>query len=202
MNITKIAIILSILYFYKKSNIECLILACILLLFCFEMQNTEKFTTDEALQNLASMYNSGTLTCTNLKVTNNADIKTLSTNSIANETLLAQKGDINLTGKINGNTTFSNDVTITGDLNASKSITSPTAKLGKFRLQDNIVADNEFYIRNKGDAMGNKFVFQNDGSHVIYRCDGWVGWAFSHGKDRGWGNGCPTKPSDNDNIWK
>lgn len=199
--IALLSIVIGIFYFYVKKDINLLLLSCILFLVYFELKNkNEHMSTDEAIQNLSSMFNSNTITCKNLKVIGNADVGgVLSTNgniNINNDVIF--KDNIKLNGKLNivGSTNLSGDVNIAGKLTSSDIITAPKAKLGKFRFENNIVSDDQFHIINKNGA-GSRFVFQNDGNILGYRCDGWVSSGLNMGgTDRGWGRGCSAKPDD------
>lgn len=199
-----LAMTFSIFYFYYNKEIKLLLLSCVLFLVYFElknkMENNERFTTNEAIQNLASMYNSETITCKNLKVLNNTEMGgalTVGGNTNINGNMNFKDG-ITLNGKMNitGVTEITGNTNITGKLTTTDMITSPRGKFGKIRLENNIVGDEQFHITNK-NGTGTRLSFANDGNIVPLRCDGWTSGGLDGRIMAGWGNGyCPTKPND------
>lgn len=96
-----IATICAGIYFYYNKNTELLIIIALLILMYLEKYTSksidiEHFDSNEAVQNLASMYNSDKITVKNLEVT----------------------GDVN----IKGNTNITGNTTLTGNANITKAI--------------------------------------------------------------------------------
>jgi hypothetical protein len=78
-----------------------IVIAIVLLLYYFNSNMMEGFTNDEALKNIASIYNSGNMSVTDANITNSLTAKTATIN-----------GDLKVTGTTNllGNGLFANDL--------------------------------------------------------------------------------------------
>lgn len=118
-----ISLILCGIYFYSKNLNNHLILVCLFGLYfvLFQYKNTfENMTTDEALQNISTMYNSGVLKATNLELTGDLKVggKTILTGIVNANGDLNIKGDLN-TGKnlnVEGSTTMKSNLTLNENL--------------------------------------------------------------------------------------
>lgn len=103
-----------------------IIIILVLVYFCFNTTNTtniinkEGFTNDEAIQNIASVYNTGTMTVTNSNVTSVLTAKTA-----------AVQGDLNVTGASN----------LTGKLTSANAqinnLTAPIANITTLNVTGN-----------------------------------------------------------------
>ncbi len=129
-----IATLFALFYFVKCKDFNSIIILAILSLVIinmFNIQNTENFTATEALANISSMYNQGTLTCSNLNVTNsatfNGDVMAKGKLSVVGDTALGPlqvtsatfNGDVMAKGKLSvvGDTALG-PLQVTGDTNA------------------------------------------------------------------------------------
>jgi hypothetical protein len=64
------------IYFYQKGSLDNLIIVCLLVIFIFVFfNNKEHLSTDEAVENIAQMYNNKKLTVTDLDVLGNLTVK-------------------------------------------------------------------------------------------------------------------------------
>lgn len=133
-----ICLLLCGLYFYQKNLKNNLIIICLfgLYLVLFHNNNNEHLTTDEAIQNLASLYNSGTLKATNLEIS--GDLKVAGNSMLNNVSVSKNVTTPDLTTDniiVNKNLTANNDANIKGIL----SVTGKSKLASNVELGDNLV---------------------------------------------------------------
>ncbi|ATZ81099.1 hypothetical protein BMW23_1055 [Bodo saltans virus] len=121
-------------YFYYKQKMDMLVLICIFVVYVFlnENEKHENFSSNEAVQTIANMYNSGTLKASNIVLT----------------------GDLTVGGNISGNNisasknVASNDITVANSIKVSDNLTITKNMLespGRFHFK----GDERFYFLNK-----------------------------------------------------
>ncbi len=135
---------------YTKTIIIMIVILFIILFVFKNQEQYENFTNDEAIQNVASLYNSGLATVTNLNA-----ISTLKTPSLTSDGRLHISGPeylylLNKSGVIigkewggNGNLTVSGDTNVSGGINAGN------------------------YINTKGNGSGGTHIPYTDGNNYL-----------------------------------
>jgi hypothetical protein len=111
-------ILLASVYFYKKKSVDSLILIAVLAVYVFltnKDTNTNEHFDTEAIQNLSSMFQNGTLTATNLNLTGNLSVG--GTANVKGSTTL--QGGANIT---NGGLTVAGTTTINGLANGAPAL--------------------------------------------------------------------------------
>jgi hypothetical protein len=178
------------MFFYKKNLKNHLILTCLfglyLVLFHYQnsgISNLEHMTSDEALQNIASLYNSGTLRATNLELTGNLTVK--GNLKVENKSELVGTLTAGDKSKFNSDVNFKNNVNIDKDLIIE----------GKTTMKSNLILNENLKMNDKkiialGDVgmaysnmpgktgEGHFVVFRgSDGHNLLTQQVGMYGWA-------------------------
>lgn len=133
-NIFIICLLVCALHFYNKNLKNNLILVCLFGLYFVLFYNNidEHMTSDEAVQNLASMYNSGTLTATNVNITGNLTVN--------GKSVLAGETSVNGQLTTNSNSIFNSDVRMKKNVSIDNNldITGKTTMNSNLELNENL----------------------------------------------------------------
>jgi hypothetical protein len=145
-------------YFFQKKSTEGLVVICLFAIYLLFSGGNEHMTGDtEAIQNLASAYQNGTLTATNLNLTGNLTVTGESTmTGTINSTNISNSGNITNTG----NLTNTGDFSVTGKSNLTNlNVTGNQTTSGNQSTFGNIYLD-----PGKSIVFGNAGGMASDGT--------------------------------------
>lgn len=166
-----IILLLTMFYFYMQKKLDFLILTLLIFMTYYNTKNNiENFTTNEAIQNLASMYNSEEIICKKLTVT--GDINTSGNINISDNKTIKCDGILNLEAKkqINLNTENINSKILNAENINSKNMT-----VGSLKFEDNKIISLKPDLALQTEQK-NGLVMQGD-NNLVYYINGRPKWS-------------------------